>query len=949
MLKLTGIKKDYVSGDSVVNALKGIDITFRKSEFVSILGPSGCGKTTLLNIVGGLDHYTKGDLVINGISTKEYKDRDWDTYRNHTIGFIFQSYNLIPHLTVLGNVELALTINGQKKDKRKALAIAALEKVGLRDQIHKKPNQLSGGQMQRVAIARAIVNNPDIILADEPTGALDTETSIQVMEILKELSKDRLVIMVTHNPELAEKYSSRLVRLLDGEMISDTNPVEEIEEEELENELKARIAKENRIEDVKKKNEKYSSMDFCTLLNLSEKEDLKLEKELRKDLKKERKAKIAAKKKLAKEKKKKKYSSMSFWTAFTLSLKNLFTKKARMILTSIAGSIGIIGIALVLSLSSGMTNYINKVQRDTLSTYPITIERETMDYSSLLTSLMGSEDDEEYSEDGNVYSKDAMIEMFTGIMSGVKTNNLKAFKKYIEENEEDFEEFVNAIKYAYDIDLNIYDSVTHEKLNPTSVFYDLMKKIFIKTGSASNEQEAEAILNEMGIAGAMQKMNIWTQMLDNQDLLNEQYELVGDDSKWARNYNEIMFVLNDNYTVNDYVLYALGLVTEPTLDEIADNVLAGNKEVKIDPIKYEDIIGRTFKVVIKPDYYQLQGNVWTDISSDKTLLDGVIDDVNTIELKVVGIIKPREDAVAASIDGSMGYTYGLTEEIIKRINNADVIKAQMENPHKNILTGEEFGTATIDDVNNYIDTNFTPSQANAIRQEITNRGLTDEELVQYFVAFQNKEKLESALKSLGYVSEDDPSSISFYCKDFDAKNKVAEMIEDYNKEVVKDPSKGESYKITYTDYVALMMSSVTTIIDAITYVLIAFVSISLIVSSIMIGIITYISVIERTKEIGVLRSLGASKRDVSRVFNAETLILGFAAGALGILVTIFLNVAVLTPIIKALAQIGGIKASLPWIGGIILILISMFLTLIAGLIPSRIAAKRDPVVALRTE
>ena len=637
---------------------------------------------------------------------------------------------------------------------------------------------------------------------------------------------------------------------------------------------------------------------------------------------------------------------MSFWTAFTLSLKNLFTKKARMILTSIAGSIGIIGIALVLSLSSGMTNYIDKVQRDTLSTYPITIERDTMDYSALFDAIMESEEDKEYSEDGNVYPKDAMIEMFTSIRKMAKTNNLKAFKQYVEENEEDFEKYVNAIKYTYDIDLNIYDPVTHQRINPTSIFYDLMKKmgyIGESTENSSNNGTQDTL------ATSMLNIDIWTQMLDNQELLNEQYELVGDDSKWATNYNEVMFVLNDNYTVNDYVLYALGLVTEPTLDEIADNVLKGNKDVKIDPIKYEDIIGRTFKVVVKPDYYQLQGNVWADISSDKTLLDGIIDDADTIELKVVGIIKPREDAVATSINGSMGYTYGLTEEMIKRINNSDVVKAQRENPHKNILTGEDFGTATIDEVNQYIDENFTPSQAQIIRNEIAERGLTDEEVIQYYVAYQNREDIEKALKELGYVSEDDPSSISLYCKDFDAKNKIAEIIKVYNKEVSKDPSKGESYKITYTDYVALMMSSVTTIIDAITYVLIAFVSISLIVSSIMIGIITYISVIERTKEIGVLRSLGASKKDVSRVFNAETLILGFAAGALGILVTIFLNVAVLTPIIKALAQISGIKASLPWLGGVILILISMFLTLIAGLIPSRIAAKRDPVVALRSE
>ena len=895
MLELNDIKKDYVSGSTTVSALKGINLSFRDCEFVSILGQSGCGKTTMLNIIGGLDKYTSGDLKINGVSTKNYKDRDWDFYRNNSIGFVFQSYNLIPHQTVLSNVELALTLSGVSKAERKKRAIEALEKVGLGEQIHKKPNQMSGGQMQRVAIARALVNNPDILLADEPTGALDTETSVQIMELLKEISKDRLIIMVTHNPELAKDYSTRIVRLLDGVITDDSDPYSL---EDMEADIRAKEAAKAKTS----------------------------EKKIKKSGKKQK-------------------TSMSFFTALSLSFNNLMTKKTRTILTAFAGSIGIIGIAMILSISNGIQLYIDRVQRDTLSSYPITLQAESIDISSMVTSMTGNSDSEEHEDKSKIYSNDIMGDMINTMVKEVKSNNLSEFKKYIENGGSDIKSYVSDIQYSYDVPLNIYMKDTSngvEQLNPSTMFDSIYGEGATSTSSAMS--------SGMGM-GMFSNSSVWNQLLGNQQVLDEQYDVLA--GHWPENYNEVVLVTDKNNEVDDYTLYSLGLKDPEEVRTLFKKMMVGESyETKKDiSYTFDEILDTEFKLVMPTDMYKYNDvtGTWDDYSKDDKYMTNVVN--NGTDIKVCGIIRPNDDAVSTSISSGIGYTAKLTEYIIEEVKNSEIAKAQLADTSVDVFTGVPFDNdrnteITMDDVNAYMAT-LSPEES-AQMQAMTS-GMSDDQILQLFSASLKARTTDATLDSnkskLGITDLDTPSQIDIYATDFDSKEKVQNIIKDYNK-LQQDDGKEENV-INYTDYVGIMMSSVSTIINAISYVLIAFVAISLIVSSIMIGIITYISVLERTKEIGVLRSIGASKKDVSRIFNAETLIEGFVSGALGIVVTLLLCIPA-NALIKHLTDISNV-AQLPVAGGVILIIISMFLTFIAGLIPAKLAAKKDPVVALRSE
>lgn len=851
MLKLNNIKKNYETGNESVKALKGISIEFRENEFVSILGPSGCGKTTLLNIIGGLDHYTSGDLIIDGISTKKYKDRDWDTYRNHRIGFVFQNYNLISHQTVLSNVELALTLSGVDKQTRRKKAIEVLEKVGLKDQMHKKPNQMSGGQMQRVAIARALVNDPDILLADEPTGALDTKTSVQIMEILKEISKDRLIIMVTHNPELAQKYSTRIINLLDGEVTSDSKP--------------------------------YSS-------------------------KKEEKEKIKE------EKKKAKKTSMSFLTAMNLSLNNLMTKKGRTILTAFAGSIGIIGIALILSISNGVQQYINNVEEETLTSYPLTVQEETVEISDLITTLQ-PDADKEVHEDGKIYSNDVMSEMMATMSAKVQSNNLEAFKSYIESDETNIQDYTSAISYSYNLNLQIYKDDTDEivQVNPNTVLDEL--------GMSMNEMQS-----------AFVSTDVFSEMFDSEEMNKQMYDLVA--GSWPTKYNEVVLVVDENNEISDFTLYALGLKDSDELSEMYQNILDGTPfEVEQTSHDIDDLVGMNFKFILNSDYYDKENGIWVDKRSDEKYMKELLE--NAEELTITGIIKPNEESVVASTAGGVLYLKDLKEYVINKINESDIAKEQTENPDINVFTGQEFSDEEFD-VNS-----LTPEQLAYLQS------LSPTEMAQ---VIENYEKqagatYEDVLNQIGVIDLDKPSSINIYPKDFDSKEEIVNIINNYNEKAQEEGH--DENVIKYSDLVGVMMSGVSTIIDVISYVLMAFVSISLIVSSIMIGIITYISVLERTKEIGILRAIGASKKDISRVFNAETFIEGLIAGVMGILITLLLTIPI-NIIIKNLSGISNV-AILPIGGAIILVIISILLTTIAGLIPSRMASKKDPVEALRVD
>lgn len=895
MLELNDIKKDYVSGSTTVSALKGINLRFRDCEFVSILGQSGCGKTTMLNIIGGLDKYTSGDLKINGVSTKNYKDRDWDFYRNNSIGFVFQSYNLIPHQTVLSNVELALTLSGVSKAERKKRAIEALEKVGLGEQIHKKPNQMSGGQMQRVAIARALVNNPDILLADEPTGALDTETSIQIMELLKEISKDRLIIMVTHNPELAKDYSTRIVRLLDGVITDDSDPYLL---EDMEADIRAKEAAKAKTS----------------------------EKKIKKSGKKQK-------------------TSMSFFTALSLSFNNLMTKKTRTILTAFAGSIGIIGIAMILSISNGIQLYIDRVQRDTLSSYPITLQAESIDISSMVTSMTGNSDSEEHEDKSKIYSNDIMGDMINTMVKEVKSNNLSEFKKYIENGGSDIKSYVSDIQYSYDVPLNIYMKDTSngvEQLNPSTMFDSIYGEGATSTSSAMS--------SGMGM-GMFSNSSVWNQLLGNQQVLDEQYDVLA--GHWPENYNEVVLVADKNNEVDDYTLYSLGLKDPEEVRTLFKKMMVGESyETKKDiSYTFDEILDTEFKLVMPTDMYKYNDvtGTWDDYSKDDKYMTNVVN--NGTDIKVCGIIRPNDDAVSTSISSGIGYTAKLTEYIIEEVKNSEIAKAQLADTSVDVFTGVPFDNdrnteITMDDVNAYM---ATLSPEESTQMQAMTSGMSDDQILQLFSASLKARTTDATLDSnkskLGITDLDTPSQIDIYATDFDSKEKVQNIIKDYNK-LQQDDGKEENV-INYTDYVGIMMSSVSTIINAISYVLIAFVAISLIVSSIMIGIITYISVLERTKEIGVLRSIGASKKDVSRIFNAETLIEGFVSGALGIVVTLLLCIPA-NALIKHLTDITNV-AQLPVAGGVILIIISMFLTFIAGLIPAKLAAKKDPVVALRSE
>lgn len=886
MLQLKNITKDYKVGDEKVHALKGVSIDFRESEFVSILGQSGCGKTTLLNIIGGLDRYTEGDLIIGGKSTKEFKNADWDTYRNHSIGFVFQSYNLIPHQTVLANVELALTLSGVSKTERRQRAKDALVKVGLGDQLKKKPNQMSGGQMQRVAIARALVNEPDILLADEPTGALDSETSVQIMELLKEISKDKLIIMVTHNPELAEKYSNRIIRLLDGRVVDDTNPYDR-----------------NVVEPIEKK-------------------------------------------KAGKEKKIKK-PSMSYFTALSLSLNNLMTKKGRTFMTSFAGSIGIIGIALILSISSGAQLYIKSVEEETLASYPIAIERNAMDMSSMMTSMM-KDNTSDGNDDGKVHSNNIMGSMVNTMLTQLKSNDLKSFKTYLENDGKEINDYVSDIKYGYSTPLNIFRNDKDKgiiQVNPATLFEDM--------GMTNAMYDSQLMSNVVSTS-----YDTWTELLDNDKLLNEQYKVLA--GRMPNAYNEVVVMVNKDNEISDYSLYCMGLMDSEELINAVKSAMSNNNEKveftsKLQTYTYDELLGLEFRLVTNPEFYEKENGIWTDKSDDKIYMTKVVEDAEPI--KVVGIIKPEENSIMSSSSSSaIGYTHALTEYLVNKVNDSEIVKAQKDSPDTDIFTGKEFAkdedkkTLTMEDIQAYIAALPQEQQAQVMAQlqQAQQMGMTEQQIVDAFSQQMNTESdatYDGNMTLLGAASLDEPSRINIYPKDFDSKEKIEQIISDYNDKVKADGN--ENLKIEYTDIVGLMMTSVSTIIDAISVILIAFVAISLVVSSIMIGIITYISVLERTKEIGILRAMGASKRDISRVFNAETLIVGFAAGAIGIGVTLLLLIPA-NAIVYNLTGISGMCV-LPWQGAVILVIISMLLTLIAGLIPSHYAAKKDPVLALRSE
>ena len=1053
MLELKNIRKIYVTGETKLAALDGVSLCFRENEFVSILGASGCGKTTMLNIIGGLDRYSEGDLVINGRSTKSFKDKDWDTYRNHSIGFVFQSYNLIPHQTVLANVELALTLSGVSKAERRAKATEALTKVGLGDQLHKKPNQMSGGQMQRVAIARALVNNPDILLADEPTGALDTQTSVQIMDLLKEVAKDRLVIMVTHNPELAEEYSTRIVRLSDGKVVGDTNPITD-------DEYAALLAKDEAALIEAKKNKKL-------------------------------------------EKANSKKKSMSFGTAISLSFKNLLTKKGRTILTSFAGSIGIIGIALILSLSNGINLFITQVQEDTLSTYPLSIMKETSDTSAMMSAMTSVDESSAENRDPNkIYVDDSMGNMVNAMLS-TRPNNLDKFKEYIDANyDEKLKDYVSDIQYTYDLNLQTYSIVPSEK--------DSTKNRVTKLGLGSMlDNMGDSFSGMSSLISSSGMLDVMSEMIDNQDLLDQQYEIVS--GEWPKEENEVVLVVSQDNQISRMTLYMLGLLDQEELDEIMADLMQ-NKEYKnepIDPFTFDELINLDFYLVNTADFFEKTTTpyptnknyfIWEDVRERADYDEEKFITENGIKLKISAIIRPKVDATATSISTPLAYTHKLTDKVLAMTAESELVQQQLKTPDINITNGRphdlEEKVYTVDNVNELFDTfdantmskisamfgsmiaqtfptlpetgvgenntqtnpklatfimysnllsleqkttlvlsmydkavELSPMASQMIfmslksddvlnidsREDLVfclpsiaqdkmkfstlvgtlaamcqsemqpfyemmsamlpSISLSKADCVSYIKQLAESEKeqsaedasqeglnmstadvisllktmapesdatLKSTLAKIGYAYKESPASINFYAKDFNSKEQVEKFIADYNASVEEEDS------IEYTDLVGALMSSVTIIIDVISYVLIAFVSISLVVSSIMIGIITNISVLERTKEIGILRAIGASKKDVSRVFNAETFIIGLIAGVLGIVITLLLCLPT-NAIIFALTGFANVRAVLPPVAAVVLVAISMGLTMIAGIIPAKSASKKDPVVALRSE
>lgn len=1012
MLKLKNIVKEYPTGDSKVVALRGVSVEFRKSEFVSILGHSGCGKTTLLNIIGGLDQYTTGDLIIEGKSTKDFKDSDWDTYRNHSVGFVFQNYNLIPHQSVLSNVELALTLSGVSREERRERAKVALEKVGLGDQLGKKPNQMSGGQMQRVAIARALVNNPEILLADEPTGALDSETSVQIMDLLKEISKDRLVIMVTHNPELAERYSTRIIRLVDGKIVSDSDPYDSGEEQK------------------------------------------------------------------AKEKGKKK-PSMSFFTALSLSMNNLLTKKVRTFLTSFAGSIGIIGIALILSLSNGFQAYIDAIQQETLTSYPISVDSATMDMTSMANSMTGITPGEVDHGLDKVYSNTMAADMMESFTSEIWSNDLVKFKEFLDNNDE-IGQYVSSIQYSYGGTMNIYSADTSDGANQVypSPLISMMESMMgsMNFGGLS--------IDSSTMSSYEKYYNSWQELINNKELLTTQYDVV--EGAFPEKYNEVVLIVDKNNEISDLAIQGLGIMSSKEMMNTYMSMMSGGEYTgERHEIEYSDIIGKTFKIVLEPNFYSYNSETgaYDDMHGDEEYTKKLVDDGE--EIKIVGIIRPKDDSLMVTTIGAIGYTSALTEHIVSATNECEIVKKQKADPTVDVFTGIPFKTeeaasttetpaatetaaftpptvtslaftgetpktsftansfdfskmepVTEEEIYAAIDKNYSGEEAKKYKrtvelmlkstltlderreligyldemlegQEIEGMGKVTGQQAYSFLQMMDKEtklkmlnaimngqmgnvtppsgdgsnttkpstdkpsqqpsnpsqptvkpepepepepeplakSYEEALELLGVGDLSTPTSINIYPLDFESKDKISEIIDKYNEDMKANGN--EKSAIKYTDYIGLLLSSVTKIVNIISYVLISFVAISLVVSSIMIGIITYISVLERTKEIGILRAIGASKRDISRVFNAETLIVGFVSGALGIGITVLLNIPI-NMIIEHLTGIAHVS-QLPFNGAIILVAISMALTLIAGLIPSKIASRKDPVVALRTE
>ena len=1005
MLELRNIVKDYPAGGDTVHALRGVSLCFRQSEFVSILGQSGCGKTTMLNIIGGLDRYTAGDLIINGRSTKDFCDRDWDAYRNHSIGFVFQSYHLIPHQTVLANVELALSLSGIGKAERRARAIQALESVGLSSQMNKRPAEMSGGQMQRVAIARALVNDPEIILADEPTGALDSETSLQVMDILKEISKTRLVIMVTHNPELAEQYSTRTVRMLDGEVLSDSHPLTE-------SEIMTEQETERRFVETKKRE---------------------------------------------------KMPSMSFFTSFGLSLRNLFTKKGRTILTSFAGSIGIIGIALIYAVSQGLHSFISTVQEDTLSSYPLTLESQHVDLGSLMLTMMGAAESKESHENDAVYQKPVLYDLVNTLSTiEAKQNDLKSFKSYLEEitasdSDSAFKKALNGVQYTYRMNLQIYTKNVDGNIilsDTQALIQELLMKYLaeLSGGSLSGNSSANNSNSIMSMmTGSPSSVTtLWQEMLNGEngrlvsDILDKQYDIVY--GSWPTAYNEVILVLDENNEIDDMTLYSLGLLSEEEMDKIV-SAAVNKTEVDFETNRwsYKEICDMEFRTVLGADCFSKdeKTGLYTDLRNTSAGLKYLYD--NGIVLKVSGIVRPNNEASSHMLSGTIGYTSALTEYVIEKNAESNAIAAQLVNPTLDIFSGLPFrdtNSSITDDLKEaefraYVtaldgtgkaeayrkivcipdeeylerqidsflaattaeqlkemlarglseDTGMSPNEIATYLESMTNEDLSDlmtellrtqlsaqyAEMALQQIASLSDEQLAALLDSalpayttaqcavyydavldfsnstydanlytLGYVKLDEPDSINLFASTFADKDTIEEMIQQYNE------GRSEVEQIAYTDYFGIMMSSITTIIDAITYVLIAFVAVSLIVSSIMIGVITLISVQERTKEIGILRALGASKRNVSSLFNAETMIIGFTSGLLGVLITYLLCIPI-NLLLYALTDIAGLSAYLPLSTAIFLVIVSMLLTLFSGIIPSQSAAKKDPVVALRTE
>ncbi|MDR2360412.1 MAG: ABC transporter ATP-binding protein/permease [Oscillospiraceae bacterium] len=887
MVELKNVTKLYRSNTTIVGALNGINLTFRDNEFVAILGPSGCGKTTTLNILGGLDRYTDGDLVINGVSTNNYTDRDWDNYRNRRVGFVFQSYNLISHQTALANVEIAMTLSGIGKGERRRRAKEALERVGLGDQLKKKPNQMSGGQTQRVAIARALVNNPEILMADEPTGALDSETSVMVMDILKEIAKDRLVIMVTHNSDLAERYATRIVKLLDGKIVDDSDPVTNAE--------KAAAAALNSAEP-----------------------------------KRERKPAIG------------------FFTALGLSLTNLMTKKGRTFLTAFAGSIGIIGIALILSLSNGFQAYIDDVQSDTLSTYPISITEQTADIGSVMSTLADSQSEAQGREKdtGKIYSLDIMNSMAKSIsaMMGAQ-NDLVSFRGYLIDHYDEIKDSLNAVGYNYAVQLNIFkgDPGSAKQVYPAYFLKSILGVAPGEVGGTTsfNDEEVAFDTSMSGMPMMSSGTEIWTEMMDNPELLRSQYDVIA--GTWPDNYDEIVIVVSESDAIRDYSLYGMGLKDPSELDGFYNAVLSGEVvESESMEFTYDELLNLTYRVLPNAAFYAKEGDVWLDKSNDESYVQGTLN--NALTLKVSAIIRPASGTSATAITGSIGYLPSLTKEMMARTFDSAIVREQMTNPEIDVFTGKPFGE--IDAAQNEADmaemmANLTPEQ----QQMLAN--MTEEQIAALSAQYAptSSATFESNKTKLGIVDEAHPTAINLYPKDFESKDKLSDFIEVYNNRLLEaDP---DAQTLKYTDFMGLLLSSVTTVVNGISYVLIAFVSISLVVSSIMIGIITYVSVLERTKEIGILKALGASKRDVGQVFNAETLIVGLFSGTFGILVSVLLCVPA-NIIIQNLTQIPNV-ATLPVLNGIILIALSCALTLIAGLIPARLASRKDPVVALRTE